>query len=40
MKMETVKLNDGVEIPVYGFGTYQISKTRPGVSGRCWTPQP
>ena len=24
MKMETVKLNDGVEIPVYGFGTYQI----------------
>ena len=22
--METVKLNDGVEIPVYGFGTYQI----------------
>lgn len=24
MKMETVKLNDGVEIPVYGFGTFQI----------------
>lgn len=24
MKIETVKLNDGVEIPVYGFGTYQI----------------
>ena len=24
MKMETVKLHDGVEIPVYGFGTYQI----------------
>lgn len=22
--METVKLHDGVEIPVYGFGTYQI----------------
>ena len=22
--METVKLNDGVEISVYGFGTYQI----------------
>ena len=22
--METVKLNDGVDIPVYGFGTYQI----------------
>lgn len=24
MKIETIKLNDGVEIPVYGFGTYQI----------------
>ncbi len=24
MKIETVKLNDGVEIPVYGFGTFQI----------------
>ncbi len=24
MKMKTIKLNDGVEIPVYGFGTYQI----------------
>ena len=24
MKIETVLLNDGVEIPVYGFGTYQI----------------
>lgn len=23
-KIKTVKLNDGVEIPVYGFGTYQI----------------
>lgn len=24
MRIETVKLNDGVEIPVYGFGTFQI----------------
>lgn len=24
MNMETFKLNDGVEIPVYGFGTFQI----------------
>lgn len=24
MKIQTVKLNDGVEIPVYGFGTFQI----------------
>lgn len=24
MKIENVKLNDGVEIPVYGFGVYQI----------------
>ena len=24
MKIETVLLNDGVEIPVYGFGTFQI----------------
>ncbi len=24
MKIETVTLNDGVKIPVYGFGTYQI----------------
>lgn len=24
MKIETVKLNDGVRIPVYGFGTFQI----------------
>lgn len=24
MKIETIKLNDGVEIPVYGFGTFQI----------------
>lgn len=24
MKVETVKLNDGVEIPIYGFGTFQI----------------
>ena len=24
MKMQTKKLNDGVEIPVYGFGTFQI----------------
>ena len=24
MKIKTVKLNDGVEIPVYGFGTFQI----------------
>lgn len=23
-KTETVRLNDGVEIPVYGFGTFQI----------------
>lgn len=23
--METIRLNDGVEIPVYGFGTFQIS---------------
>ena len=24
MKIETVTLNDGVKIPVYGFGTFQI----------------
>lgn len=24
MNIQTVTLNDGVEIPVYGFGTYQI----------------
>lgn len=24
MKIKTVTLNDGVEIPVYGFGTFQI----------------
>ena len=38
--MEYVTLNNGVKMPQLGFGTYQISKTRPGVSGRCWTPQP
>lgn len=24
MKIETLQLNDGVEIPVYGFGTFQL----------------
>jgi len=24
MQIQTIRLNDGVEIPVYGFGTYQI----------------
>ena len=24
MRIETTTLNDGVEIPVYGFGTFQI----------------
>ena len=23
-KIETIKLNDGVQIPIYGFGTFQI----------------
>ena len=24
MKIETVKLNEGVEIPIYGFGIFQV----------------
>ena len=38
-KIETVKLNNGVEMPLEGFGVFQVPD--PDVcERRCWTPSP